>query len=496
MKQKTKRNLLICIAVIAVILFMFLLILNSRKKENNTQYSNLRELLKKFDCTYIKQKVSSLENIKTDIYLKFGKNLYESDKSNERYFIDLIQTLAKFEEYENFRLIDMEKQIEIIGIADDKKTNLKQIFINGQNNYFGKHDSELALQKQKEQKTTKLQIVSEEINSLIQNGWKRKEVNFGSRETIYEDYFYYFDEGIKVRTIATKVYNIVFTQNYKAQVVKGITTKMTQEAVIRSLGTPDFGKNGDRVIGYKGNDIYLFHSGSEISIYPRESYDASAFINTVKNIGEETTINELIDDITSIWNDYDKYEYNLDKYICIRYSLKGVQIQFNMENNNGIVFYNNYKGNFGDGLTIENLQKDTSKIPDRFYFKNEDLVYISELERYDEDKLTHMPEGYANLRGTDEFYATVEIQNGIQKKLRVISKTRKYADSDIELDAQILSYIWIDNETLAYSVKNEGIYLYNAKRYTKKRILETTKDCNILKYENGRLYYNNTSIKI
>lgn len=157
-------------------------------------------------------------------------------------------------------------------------------------------------------------------------------------------------------------------------------------------------RSGDRVIGYKGEDIYLFHSDSGISIYPVAQYEENGFINVVKNIPEKTSLNELIDNITSIWNDYDKYEYSLDNYICIRYSLKGVQIQFNMENNNGIVFYNNYKGEFGDGLTKENLKQDLSKIPDRFYFNDKDLVYISELERYDEDKLAHIPEGYASFK--------------------------------------------------------------------------------------------------
>lgn len=100
------------------------------------------------------------------------------------------------------------------------------------------------------------------------------------------------------------------------------------------------------------------------------------------------------------------------------------------------------------------------------------------------------------LNGTQNFYVTVENQNGIYKNLRVISKTKQYADADVELDSQILSYIWIDDGTIAYSVKNKGIYVYDAKKYTKKLIIENTKDCIISKYENGRLYYNKTSVKI
>ena len=132
------------------------------------------------------------------------------------------------------------------------------------------------------------------------------------------------------------------------------------------------------------------------------------------------------------------------------------------------------------------------------YFEDNDLVYIAELERYDEEELIYSPTGYKNLKeqSTDEFYYTIEKKNGIQKNLRVISKNKEYANANVELDTQIISVLWLDNQTIAYSVKNKGIYIYNAKEYTKKLILEVEEDCNIKKYENGRLYYNETSIKI
>lgn len=239
--KNKKRRKIICVASCVVLLFIVCLLVIYNIEKNSPDY-NLKELLKKFNCTFIKQKESSVENVKIDIYLKFGKELYEGEKSNERYFIDLIQTLAKFEKYQNFRLVDEEKQIYIVALADENKTMLDKIYINGQSNYFGNSDSKLALKNQVEPKITHIQILSKEVNSLIKNGWQRKAVDFGTRETIYEDYYYYFDEGIKVKIIAAKVYNIIFTSNYKTQVVKGITTAMNQEEVISSLGTPNFGK--------------------------------------------------------------------------------------------------------------------------------------------------------------------------------------------------------------------------------------------------------------
>ena len=49
-----------------------------------------------------------------------------------------------------------------------------------------------------------------------------------------------------------------------------------------------------------------------------------------------------------------------------------------------------------------------------------------------------------------------------------LCKTRDYADSNVEIDRQVLSALWIDEDNLAFSVKQKGIYVYNAKTYQKK----------------------------
>jgi len=487
-KKKTKRKIIIGTVIAIALLILITLFIPKKSKENHEEYNSLKELLERFECVYIKEKGS-------DIYLKFGKEL---ELENERYFIDIVQSVAKFKIYEDFRLIDEEKQIEIMALTNENKTVVVKIYINGDSNYFGTLSSKQALERQEEETITNMLIKSKEINSLIQNDWKRAEVDFGKRETIYEDYYYYFDEGIEVRTIGTKVYNIIFRKNYTSQIVEGITTNMSQERIVKTLGKPTFGELGDEIIGYKGNEIYLFLTESGISVYRVEEYNTEEFIDIVKNIPDNMPVDEFLNNITDKWSDYDKYEYSLSNYICLRYSLKGIQIQFNMENNNGVVFYNNYEGQFGDGLTKQNLQDDNTKIPEIFYFENQDLVYVSEIERYDEEQLIYSTAGYKNLKSqvTEEFYYTIEKKDGKQKNLRVISKNKEFANSNVELDTEITSILWIDDENLVYSVKNKGIYMYNAKRYTKKTLLETAKECNIKKYADGKLYYNDTSINI
>ena len=243
-KRKIKRNIIISIIAVLLIILIPLLI-PKKNNENHEEYNSLKELLERFDCVFIKERNSDLENVETDIYLKFGKELHTD---NERYFIDIVQTIAKFKNYANFRMIDEEKQIEIIAIANEQKNVIIKIYINGDSNYFGNNTSKEALQNQEEQNITNMQITSKEIRNLIANDWKRAQVDFGTRETIYEDYYYYFDEGIEVRTITAKAYNIIFRKNYKGEIVEGITTNMTQENVIKTLGNPTFGEAGDEVI--------------------------------------------------------------------------------------------------------------------------------------------------------------------------------------------------------------------------------------------------------
>ena len=59
-------------------------------------------------------------------------------------------------------------------------------------------------------------------NRSINNNWKSDSVNFGTRESIFDQYYIYQDEGIKVRNISGKIFNIIFMSNYNQNVVEGI----------------------------------------------------------------------------------------------------------------------------------------------------------------------------------------------------------------------------------------------------------------------------------
>ena len=65
---------------------------------------------------------------------------------------------------------------------------------------------------------------------------------------------------------------------------------------------------------------------------------------------------------------------------------------------------------------------------------------------------------------------------------------------DSNLPQRYDSIIWLDNENLAYSIKNVGIYRYNINTKETNTIIEGTEEYNLIKYENGRIYYDNTNI--
>ena len=83
----------------------------------------------------------------------------------------------------------------------------------------------------------------------------------------------------------------------------------------------------------------------------------------------------------------------------------------------------------------------------------------------------------------------------------------KYENSKIYYDDKNLIYlldgslatnydsiIWLNQDNLAYSKKNQGIYKYNLITKETETILEGSDTFNLVKYENSRLYYDDKNI--
>ena len=388
--KKRKKRIIIITIVILLLLISLAIIFRQKDSDNESEntiqntegFSSIEEALEMFDCKLIREKELNEEDFKLEIYLEFAKDLYTNGVDNETYFKNICQVLAEVLDFENFKLIDEKKEIAIHVVNSKESQVVVAMIINGDINYFGNKNSENTLKNYEKFQVTNMQIQSSILNSLINSDWNTRQVNFGTKENEENNYSIYEDEGIKIRNIARKVYNIIFTENYTENIINNINVKTKREDVIKILGEPTFEEEYLDLYGYKGNDIYVFFASDGVSVYRVEKeYETDEIMDALENFQQEKSIKNFTNTITDIWNDYDLYERG-ENFVNLRYSLKGLQIAFNLTSNHGIIIYNNYNGELVDGITIEELANGTKDIPRYIFFElDKDLVFESEISR-------------------------------------------------------------------------------------------------------------------
>lgn len=373
-----KKKILIILIVLLVVLVSILLLrsLLEKKQEENKTYSTIEDFKTPKDVVnylggeFIKQEESKAEGFEADIYIKFKVDLYTDKTSNEEYYNKMMDMISYSLNYNSFRLIDDSREMLIAVICDSKNGRIKRKYINGDSNYFGNAESQKNLQQMRETKTTALEIQSKELIELLNNNWKASSVKFGEKTGTFNKYDIYEQEGIQVRNVYKKVFNIVFKENYKNPVINGITTNMTEEQIKQILGEPTIKSEDMQIFGYKGNDIYVFFSQNRISIYRVEYYDTLEFEEIVKKYIEDKDVKKFVSSITDIWPDYDEYEYG-SEYINLEYSLKGIKIQFNVTKNHGVIIYNNC-----DKAIFREI--DDKELKNNVFYKNKNAILANE----------------------------------------------------------------------------------------------------------------------
>lgn len=377
--SKSKKTVILLIS--SIVLFIIILITRNifiQKALTNKEYNSLddfktpKEVIDYMGGKYIKEQTSTEENFNLDIYVIFKVNLYEGENSNEDYFRKTVRIMAYTLKFDSFRLIDEEKQIMVSVVCDKENSLISRTYINGDEYYFQNQDSNIEFNKIKEEKITDFDIQSKELLKLINSNWSKNTFDLSKGDTF--DKYVILNE-IAVRPVYKDIFNIVFRYDYSENILNNITTKTSLDEVIQILGAPTFGNKEKGLIGYKGKDIYVFFSYGQVSVYKVESYKTEELINIIKNFGESGEVKKFVSSITSMWQDYDYYDYNTD-FIDLRYSLKGIKIQFNVTNRHGLIVYNNYAGD------LEQLKrlKEEEKL-EEIYFENENLVYEAEIER-------------------------------------------------------------------------------------------------------------------
>lgn len=497
-KIANKKTIIIVLCVLIVVLSLCLLKGYTTKKQEETikQYTNIKdfktveEVLIYKDCKYIRQVNSKTEGYEIDIYTEFKYDLFTGKESNKVFFDNLIGMVANVLNNRNFILIDNSKNIVIQVSCNKEEKTIDRVIINGEINYFEKQETKNSINNYKAIQTTNVTINSLELKKVIDGNWQTSKINLGTQESIFNKYDIYFDEGIEIRSVYKKIFNLVFTANYKNNVINEIKVGTNFETIKKSLGEPAF--ETTKLLGYKTKEFYIFFLENEISIYRVEQYNTEQFGEWIKSF-DESAIRKSVSNLTDIWPDYDKYENN-ENYIEIVYSLKGVKVQFNVTSEQGVVIYNNYTGKILD-KTIFELKE--TELPEIVYMKlDEDLVYKSEIERI------ATKEHYSYVYSL-ELQEMENKENKISKNYiyvisldsaKFISKDGKNANS--ELNESIDTYLWLNDDIFAFSVSGKGIYLYNVANRKKIKVIEGKEKFEIKEYKNNILKYDEEQIKI
>ena len=517
-RRKTIKIVLIVILIlILVIIAVRALVLYNEKQsqfeekryDTPADFYTVEEVARYMDCEYIREEEPKNESYDLDIYLKFKYDLYTDGASNKDYFYRAIVLFAQVTEYQNIRLIDEERDILIAIYGDPEEEKISRLYINGKENYFGETDTLQELDKYTSAATVRIDVNSPLLQDIIKNDWDTTKVNLGSQESILDEYEIYFDEGYRVKKRATTIFNIEFTDKYTEPVVNNIKVGTSFEEIQNQMGTPAFGGTEYNFIGYMSYNLYVFFWEDRISVYKVDSMtDEQQFLTLFEKFRQDLDLRSFVNELTNMWPDYSYYAYDTD-YLQLTYILKGIDIKINIDMDNGVTFYSNYNGSY-----LQDLIEQKDNLPSYTYFNNDNLVYKNEyikkssalnrkfiVNRFETYKYMYeidRKQNKVNQNVHYEKYSNEFIASGIYEsmdsnniKLYIIARNGDYADSEID---NINSYLWLDDTKLIYSIKNRGIYLFDATTRETSTIIEGQDNFEIEDYENNKIYFDDKEI--
>lgn len=487
-KKKMDKKKKIIISISAVLAFLIILVVILKISQNKPinskeEAKSLQSIVEFCECKFISSKESEEKGYSLDIYLEFKYSPYEDGKSKQPYYDVTIEGISEFLKYRNIRLIDKSRNLVIR--VDTKTNSISKKYFNDieESEYFSKLLSENTLENKKELKETKFDITSE-LQTLINNNWSTKNINFGEKTSTFKDYDIYFENGYRVRNINGKLFNIVFTNKFEKEVISNIKVGDSFEKVKKELGNNYIEQSG--ILEYMGKDLYVCFTANEISVYPRISYDYTQFEKLLEEYNNNKDFNSFMNKLTSLWPDYSYYKYDTD-YCYIMYPLKGVRIYNSSQKTDGIQLYQEYNG------SLKDEHKDYYQV---YYNTNESLILKAE-----QDRMMPKCETIAN---DGEFvsekysYKTQRNKDGKLYDIIIFSIDGENPDSELNKDIYVDKILWYDDDNLIYSIEKKGIYIYNATTRKIKTIVTGTNDFNITNFDhvNKILTYDGKDVKI
>lgn len=487
-----KYKKIIILALILVILLLILMTFNKHKEEKQylhiSDFANSKEVIEYFKDIYIKERQLTHEEYDIEIYVIFNTKL---DLENRSHFENLVSIIAEVNQYKNIKIIDEKNNIEIKITCNKEEKIVIQTLINGKDDYFSRIESELTLDTPLKIENIQIDLSNTQLDDIIKNDWKINKINLGTKESEFDKYDIYFDEGIKVKLVNDRIFNIVFTRKYTKDVLPNIKTSMEYEEIVSALGKPTIYNNETNIYGYKSDDIYVFFSDNEISVYPNIDYDnKNILLEIISDYSQNYNQNEIIYKITETLTDYNNYNYSYDAYL--QYTLRGLEININRQGKLKILVYGNYKGNVSEDLNIEQINDlNKNEISELILLQlDKDLVFETERKRVIYKKGVYK-EAYDidNISPDDKIGLSYLIDKAENKiGLKIISLDDEYFNYKMVIE-NLESVIWLDSQNIIFSQKGYGIYKYNV--YTKeiKTLIEANEQFSNLKIEDKKIIY-------
>ncbi len=495
-KRDLKKILLVSVILLIAILAVRDVIKNAIDKanmENKTytsmsDFTSIKEIAEYMGCTYIKEQEATSDAFDIDIYLKFKYPLYTDEVSNEEYYYRMIALMLGYVNYQNIRLIDTENDIVIAVQADRNTQEITNLLINGQMDYFGTQETLKSIKNYQILDIAEIEVQAKELKELIKNKWVTNQVDFGTKESTFDNYDIYFDEGIEVKTINKKVFNIIFTEKYEKEVINGIKVNTPFEEIKQKLGTPTFShenyieqrQKDIGYIGYKGKEIYVFFSENEISIYRvEEANTETGLADAIRIFNNDGELRRFISSITDMWPDYDMYGYD-DNNVMLKYSLRGIKIAFT-PSEAGVYVYNNYNGFIADDVTIEDITKNTELLPHNVNMKTDkDLV-----DMYEENRIMIYNNTYGNakMEAPDYYTSEFSIELGVDG-ISFVSIKRDYPNHTLK--EKVNTFVIVSDSEFVFDNEEGKVYKYNA---ATRELSDLSEDTNILTINNKKFMY-------
>ena len=381
-----KKKLIIVISIIIIFLLAIAISIKSIKQEKTK--NTLKKIAEYYECEFVKEKNANEKGYSKKIFWIYDVPPVDADDGiqyKEQYETVLKAIAAQIKD--NFILIDNKHSIEI-RVKYNPENNKISYLINNDNNFFQNEANKQIAKLQKEKPTTTINIISTELQHTIENEWSRKktEKDYGNKIK-YENGYDVYSSGIKVKTINSKIYNLIFLKEHQGNVFENITTGMDNASIRNILGQPTYeNTEANLLIGYKTKDFYVFFSNGQISIYPVENFDENKnnqFAEIVSEYINNTNIyKETLQKVTQLYPDYSEYIQNEDS-IDLKYPLKGFEIKMGKGERTGIYIYENYKGKISPNITKEDLE---SKTLNNIYLVDSNFIFEEELNRIINEK--------------------------------------------------------------------------------------------------------------